>query len=60
MFKSNLLAGIIAIAMLCTFLGFLMAWIKAVPLIAIMVFVIGLMIYDFIKTMREIRNNSGN
>lgn len=55
MFKSNLVAGIIGIILVCGFLGILMAWIKAPPLIVIMLLVIGMMIYDFIKTMRENR-----
>lgn len=60
MFKSNLLAGLIGIALMCAFLGIMIAWVKALPLIVIWVGVMLMMIYDFIKTMREIRRNSGN
>lgn len=60
MFKSNLLAGLIGIALMCAFLGIMIAWVKAIPLIVIWVGVMLMMIYDFIKTMREIRNNSSN
>lgn len=60
MFKSNLLAGLIGIALMCVFLGIMIAWVKAIPLIVIWVGVMLMMIYDFIKTMREIRNNSSN
>ncbi|MFN4275525.1 MAG: hypothetical protein ACK4FJ_04435 [Ferrovibrio sp.] len=60
MFKSNLLAGLIGIALMCAFLGVMIAWVKAVPLIVIWVGVMLMMIYDFIKTMRDIRRNSGN
>ncbi|MFN4165801.1 MAG: hypothetical protein ACK4GK_14590 [Ferrovibrio sp.] len=60
MFKSNLLAGLIGIALMCVFLGVMIAWVKAIPLIVIWVGVMLMMIYDFIKTMREIQRNSGN
>lgn len=58
MFKSNLIAGLIGITMLCTFLGIMIAYVKAIPLIAIMVFVVGLFLYDFVNSMREIRRDS--
>ncbi|WP_300299270.1 hypothetical protein [Ferrovibrio sp.] len=60
MFKSNLLAGLIGIALMCAFLGIMIAWVKALPLIIIWVGVMLMMIYDFIKTMREIHRNSSN
>lgn len=60
MFKSNLLAGLIGIALMCVFLGVMIAWVKAIPLIVIWVGVMLMMIYDFIKTMREIQRNSSN
>lgn len=60
MYKSNLLAGLIGIALMCGFLGIMIAWVKALPLIIIWVGVMLMMIYDFIKTMREIRRNSSN
>lgn len=60
MFKSNLLAGLIGIALMCAFLGIMIAWVKAIPLIIIWVGVMLMMIYDFIKTIRDIRNNSSN
>lgn len=60
MFKSNLIAGLIGIALMCGFLGVMIAWVKALPLIIIWVAVALMMIYDFVKTMREIRRNSDN
>lgn len=58
MFKSNLIAGLIGIALLCGFLGVLVYWVPAPPLIIIMILVIAMMIYGFIDDMREIRENS--
>jgi hypothetical protein len=60
MFKSNLIAGLIGIALMCGFLGVMIAWVKALPLIIIWVAVALMMIYDFVKTMRDIRRNSDN
>lgn len=59
MFKSNLIAGTAGIVLVCGFLGILMAWIKAPPLVIIMLAVIAMMIYDFIKTMRENSDGQG-
>jgi hypothetical protein len=48
----NLITGIIGIAMLMTFLGIMVWWVKAIPLIIIVVGVILLLIYDFVQTLR--------
>ncbi len=53
MFKSNLVAGVIGVAILSAFLGTLLVWLKSVPLTIITLFVVGLIIYDLIKTLRE-------
>jgi hypothetical protein len=45
--------GIIGIAMLLAFLGVLMWWIKAIPLITIVVCVVALLVYDFVQTVRQ-------
>jgi hypothetical protein len=47
-----LITGIIGIAMLATFLGFMLWWIPAPPLIVIMGSVMLLLIYDFVQTLR--------
>jgi hypothetical protein len=47
---TNFITGIIGVAGLIVFLGILLWWIKALPLIIIMVFVIGLLLYDFAKS----------
>jgi len=48
----NLITGLIGIAMVTIYLGFLLLWIKAVPLIVICVIVLGFIVYDFVKTLR--------
>ncbi|MDO8878424.1 MAG: hypothetical protein Q8M24_17600 [Pseudolabrys sp.] len=48
----DFIAGIIGIAMVATFLGIMVWWVKAVPLIIIVVGVLCLLIYDWIKTLR--------
>lgn len=53
MFKRNVIAALIGIVLLCGFLGILMWWIKAVPIVAIMLFVIGLMLYDIYLSLKE-------
>ncbi|MEK9969974.1 MAG: hypothetical protein VW600_12620 [Ferrovibrio sp.] len=60
MFKSNLIAGIIGMTLMCIFLGVMIAWVKALPLIIIWVGVALMMVYDFIITMRDMRRNSDN
>lgn len=60
MFKSNLIAGLIGIATVCSFLGLLMYWVPEPAMIIIMLLVIAMMIFSFFKDIREIRNNSEN
>ncbi len=49
---ANIVAGVIGVVVVSAFLGFLMWWLKAVPLIVIMLGVICLMIYDVFSTVR--------
>jgi hypothetical protein len=56
---ANLVTGIIGIAMVGTFLGIMIWWVKAVPLIIIVVFVLLLLVYDFVLSMR-VGNNAGS
>lgn len=51
--------GIIGALLMLTFLGFLGGWLKAVPLIIIMLLVSGLMLYDLWIEIRA-SNNNGN
>ena len=48
----TLITGIIGIGMVCTFLGFMVVWVKAPPLIIIVVGTMLLLIYDFVQTLR--------
>jgi Flp pilus assembly protein TadB len=47
-----LLSGIIAIGGWFAFLGFMLGWVKAVPLIIIVAIVTALMMYDWVMTVR--------
>jgi hypothetical protein len=55
---TNFLSGIIGIAGVCVFLGIMLLWVPAAPLIIIVVFVMSLLIYDFIGSLRG--GNGGN
>jgi len=48
----TLVTGIVGIAMLLVFLGFLVWWIKALPFTIIAVAVVLLLVYDFVQTLR--------
>jgi hypothetical protein len=49
---AHLIAGVLGIGMLATFLGFMLWWVKAPPLIIIVLVVMALLIYDFVQTLR--------
>jgi hypothetical protein len=49
---TNLITGIIGIAGVLTFLGILLWWTKALPLIIICVGVMLLLLWDFVQTLR--------
>jgi len=48
----TLVSGLIGIAMVGTFLGLMLAWVPAPPLIIIVVLVMLLLIYDFVLALR--------
>ena len=48
----TLVTGIIGIAILLVFLGILAWWIKALPFTIIIVGVILMLLYDFVRTLR--------
>ena len=50
---ANLITGIIGIALLITFMGFMLVWVKALPLIVICLVVFTLLIYDFYLSFRD-------
>ena len=49
---TNLITGLIGLALMMTFLGILVAWIKAIPLIVIVVGVVILAVIDFVQSLR--------
>jgi hypothetical protein len=48
----TLVVGAIGIAMLLAFLGVMLWWVPAPPLIVIIVGVLALLAYDFVQTLR--------
>ena len=48
---TNFITGLIGVVGVCTFLGIMLWWIKAVPLIIICALVIGLLVYDFYQSL---------
>jgi hypothetical protein len=55
---TTLLTGIIGIAGVVTFLGIMLIWVPAPPLIIIIVGVMLLLIWDFIQTLRYGENGA--
>jgi hypothetical protein len=53
----NLITGIIGLAMVMTFLGFMVIWVKAIPLIIIVVGVMILAVIDFVQSVRDKENS---
>jgi hypothetical protein len=49
---SHLIAGVVGIGMLAAFLGFMLVWVPAAPLIIIVVLSMALLLYDFVQTLR--------
>ena len=56
---TNIVTGIFGIAALCIFLGILLWWIKALPLIIIVVGVVALLLIDFVQSLRTGSSNGG-
>ena len=50
---TNFVTGIIGIALLIIFMGFMLVWVKALPLIVICLVVFALLIYDFYLSLRD-------
>ena len=55
-----LISGLIGIALLATFLGIMVWWVKALPLIIIVVGVLALLIFDFVQELRAASNSAGS
>jgi hypothetical protein len=56
---TNIVTGIFGVAALCIFLGILLWWIKALPLIIIVVGVVALLLIDFVQSLRTGSSNGG-
>jgi hypothetical protein len=50
---TNLITGIIGIALIIIFMGFMLVWVQALPLIIICLIVFALLIYDFYLSFRD-------
>lgn len=50
--STGLITGLIGIALVLSFLGILLWWVKVLPLIVITVIVMLMLLYDFVQTMR--------
>ena len=48
----NFVTGIIGIVMVVVFMGFMVVWVPAPPLIIICLGVLALLVHDFIRTVR--------
>jgi hypothetical protein len=55
-----LVTGLIGIALLATFLGIMVWWVKALPLIVIVVGVFALVLFDFVQELRAASNSAGS
>jgi hypothetical protein len=55
-----LISGLIGIALLATFLGIMVWWVKALPLIIIVVGVLALLVFDFAQELRAASNSAGS
>ena len=49
---TNLITGIIGIALVGGFLTFMLVWVPAPPLIIIVLIVMGLLVRDFVQSLR--------
>ena len=56
----TLITGLIGISLLATFLGIMVWWVKALPLIIIVVGLFILVIIDFVQELRAASNSAGS
>jgi uncharacterized membrane protein len=49
---TNLITGLVGIAMVVMFLGFLAWWIKELPFTIIVIAVVIMLLYDFVRSLR--------
>jgi hypothetical protein len=57
---TTLITGLIGIALLVTFLGIMVWWVPALPLIIIVVGVLVLLVIDFVQELRAESNSAGS
>ena len=50
---TTIVTGLIGMALLFAFVGFMVIWVKATPLIVIVLIVGAMVIYDFVRTIRS-------
>jgi len=55
---TNFITGIVGIVLVVGFMGFMVAWVPAPPLIIIFIGVMALLIYDFVQSIRSSNNGS--
>ena len=55
----TLITGLIGIAMVMVFLGFMVWWLKELPLTIIVVIAMALLVYDFVRSLRYGENGGG-
>lgn len=48
----TVITGLIGLALLFGFVGFMVIWVKALPLIVIVLIVGAMVVYDFVQTVR--------
>jgi hypothetical protein len=56
---TTLITGLIGIGLVVTFLGFMVWWVKAPPLIIIVVGVLVLLLIDFVQELRAQSKRAG-
>jgi len=54
----TLVTGLVGVAMLLVFLGFLVWWIRELPFTIIVVAVVFMLLYDFVQTLRYGENGA--
>jgi hypothetical protein len=57
---TNVITGIVGLGMVMTFLGFMVVWVPALPLIIIIVGVMILAVFDFFQSLRTKENGAGS
>lgn len=58
MYKRNLVAGLVGIIIVGSFLGIMSVWLKAVPLIVISVGVMALIFWDLYTSIKDMGDSS--